>query len=362
MRCLYLLRFLAAVLLMSTGTARESQACKYVASLILQTFHTPPVQCQHALCGQTHATHVQPLSAYPDNGSSCSPGDFRAMDGGRPMLELEARGGILLIGETHDNPDHHRLRARVLSGPGREMRGSPRAVIFEHIRTDQQSALDQFNAAAAASSQPPAAADLLKALEWDKSGWPKAAIFEPLFAAALDAKLPILPGDPPRGKARAVAMEGLSALDPAEAARLKLDTPLTAADQDQLLTELEDSHCGLMPKTAFGNMAVAQRYRDAHLAAQLAAAYRQHGTAVLLAGNGHVRTDRGVPYYLRQILPGVPIVSVMLIEVEDGKTDPAAYVPRDTDGKPAADYLVFTPRTERPDPCIEMRARFGKKG
>ena len=50
----------------------------------------------------------------------------------------------------------------------------------------------------------------------------------------------------------------------------------------------------------------------------------------------------------------------MLIEVEDGKTDPEAYVPRDPDGKPAADYIIFTPRAERDDPCVKMRAKMGK--
>ena len=33
-------------------------------------------------------------------------------------------------------------------------------------------------------------------LDWDKSGWPDKAIFEPLFQAAIEAKLPILPGEP----------------------------------------------------------------------------------------------------------------------------------------------------------------------
>ena len=42
---------------------------------------------------------------------------------------------------------------------------------------------------------------------------------------------------------------------------------------------------------------------------------------------------------------------------EDGKTDPAAYLQRDPDGKPAADFLVFTARTEREDPCAKMRSR-----
>ena len=37
-----------------------------------------------------------------------------------------------------------------------------------------------------------------------------------------------------------------------ELARLKLDQPLEPRLHDALLTELEESHCGMMPKTAFG--------------------------------------------------------------------------------------------------------------
>ena len=154
---------------------------------------------------------------------------------------------------------------------------------------------------------------------------------------------------------------GAAALPEDEQKRLRLEKPLPAKLNDALLDELEASHCGLMPKSAFGNMALAQRYRDAHQAAVLVKAAETHGNAVLLAGNGHVRNDRGVPYYLRQLAPDKKIVSVMLIEVEDGKTEPAAYLPRDPDGKPAVDYMLFTPRAERKDPCAEMREMMAKR-
>ena len=53
----------------------------------------------------------------------------------------------------------------------------------------------------------------------------------------------------------------------------------------------------------------------------------------------------------------------MLIEVDEGKTDPQAYVPLDPDGRPVTNYVVLTPRQQRPDPCAAMRARVnGKKG
>jgi hypothetical protein len=47
----------------------------------------------------------------------------------------------------------------------------------------------------------------------------------------------------------------------------------------------------------------------------------------------------------------------MFVEVEEGNTDPQSYLPRDPDGRPAADFLVFTSRAERGDPCEKMRKK-----
>lgn len=261
-------------------------------------------------------------------------------------------GGVVLLGEVHDNPDHHLLRAGILVA---DPNYPAPALVLEHIRDDQRPTLDRFAQSEAKARGTPA--QLFDLLEWDKSGWPDKAIFEPLFQAAIEAKLPILPGEPAPDAVRKVAREGEGALSPDERARLKLDVPLEPASQDALLTELEESHCGVMPRTAFGNMAVAQRYRDAHMADALVKAQAANTSAILLAGNGHVRSDRGVPWYLRKMAPQVKTLSVLLIEVEDGKIDPPSYGLRDAAGQPIADFVVFTPRQQRPDPCEEMRKR-----
>ena len=104
-----------------------------------------------------------------------------------------------------------------------------------------------------------------------------------------------------------------------------------------------------MPATAIPAVELAQRYTDAHLAEALVKAAEKHGGAFLLAGNGHVRTDRGVPWYVRQLAPREKMVAVMFLEVEQGKNDPSAYLTRAPDGTAAADYVMFTPRHERPD-------------
>ena len=273
-----------------------------------------------------------------------------------------ADGGVLLLGEVHDNGAQHALRAAFIRDLAADLarRGRPApALVFEHLTPHQ---IDKRTVTTSAPADTAKAAEaFLKSVEWEKSGWPPASLFMPIFEAAIANGLPILSGNAERSHVRDVAMRGLSALSAAEVERLKIDTPLPDPLASALLDELEASHCGLMPRVAFNNMALAQRYRDSHLAASLTAAAERHGSAILLAGNGHVRADRAAPWDFARLAPSRKVMTVMLIEIEDVAKDAAAYVPRDPSDKPAADYVILTPRAERPDPCEAMRARFKKK-
>lgn len=263
---------------------------------------------------------------------------------------------FLLLGEIHDNPEHHAVRALFLREGAADAPNTKSPIAFEQIRADQQPALDQFAEFEIHAAPMGSATDLLRFLDWDKSPWSKTADYRPLFETAITNGLPVTAADPPRDLMRKAAKEGLDALPAVERTRLGLDTQLSDAQNAASLAEIEASHCGMIPKSAHANMAFAQRYRDAHMADALLRATKAHGAAVLLAGNGHVRADRGVPWYLHQRAPDAKVISVLFIEVEDDKINPAQYLERDESGKPTADYLVFTPKPSRDhDPCDAMK-------
>lgn len=341
--------------------------------------------CRHAYESEMPGVHEwlrkarasgHPLAGHAFETKAPSPPVATSCDAPDALFEVIARlaalmtdtfaGGrqFLLVGEVHDNGTHHDLRAELLrrirtrhQASADKTRPYP-GIVFEHIRADQRPALDLFAALSSKGQHLDRPAELFRFLKWDQSGWPDKSLFYALFRAVIEGRHPIFPGDPPRDMVRQVARQGASALGPEEVARLGLDQPLAPALQDALLDELEASHCGLMPKAAFSTMAEAQRFRDAHLAEALVAAAARHGSAILFAGNGHVRADRGVPLVLRRREPARNIVTVLLLEVEPDKTDPAAYVQRDTEGRPTSDFIVLTPRAERGDPCVAMRERF----
>lgn len=265
---------------------------------------------------------------------------------------------IVLLGETHDNAEHHIVQAQFAAMVRKEPVQQPASsLVLEQI--SNQDGLDAFYRAPNWKAHGASLDELKSALEWNDSSWSK-YYYDPIFQAALYARLMIYAGDVPRTEIMKVAKGGPEALPEDERKRLALDIPLGKKNDAASLAEIEDSHCGALPKEALAPMAFAQRYRDASLADATLRAAAKHGSAILITGNEHARTDRGVPWYIRQRAPDKKVISVMLIEVEDGKNDPEDYVPRDADGKPAADYIIFTPRAEHEDQCAKMRAKMGK--
>jgi uncharacterized iron-regulated protein len=249
---------------------------------------------------------------------------------------------IVLLGEKHDNPDHHRLQAAALAAL---VAGGRRpAVAFEMFDGDQQKAIDQYRARPSA-----AAGGLGEATGWQTTGWPSFEAYLPIVEVAFDKGLPIVAANLPLARVRAVVHEGARALGP-EAAALGLDRPFPADLEASLEKELRASHCGGLPEAMLASMAVAQHARDAQMARALIDADKGQG-AVLVAGAGHVRLDRGVPYYVRQRKAGVSTASVAFIEVVRGADAPSAYAEAFASAELPFDLVWFTPRASDDDPC-----------
>jgi uncharacterized iron-regulated protein len=254
---------------------------------------------------------------------------------------------FVLLGETHDNPDHHLLQARLV----RELAAAGRrpAVAFEMLATEQQPAID------AALAQKDRSADALgKAVEWDKSGWPPFSLYRPIFSVALDADLRVAGANLPRKQIREVVKHGLDVLPEDVKARIDRQGPLSPEVAKALKDEMRESHCGELPEEILEPMVLGQRARDAQMAESLARLGR-NGGAILVAGAEHARTDRGVPSYLAPDAGTGKIAAVAFREVSTGEQEPSAYTPDPETKLVPYDYLVFTPRMKRTDPCEELR-------
>ena len=262
------------------------------------------------------------------------------------LLDELADADYLLLGEKHDNADHHGIQAWVLAQF--IARGRQPAVAFEMITTEQSEALRDYLA-----KHPRDAAGLGAAIEWEARGWPDWTQYEPIAQAALDARAPLLPADVPRPTLRAVMKEGARALGAEVERRLGLSEPVPASMERVMQRQIAEAHCDQLPASMVAPMATAMRVRDAHMADALiqGAALAERDSAVLITGKGHARVDHGVPFHLRRLAPGAKVISLAPLEVSDGETDPQAYAARFSAEALPFDYVWFTPRPEREPAC-----------
>ncbi|MCG7629239.1 ChaN family lipoprotein [Epibacterium sp. MM17-32] len=238
------------------------------------------------------------------------------------LLRRATQADIVILGEVHDNPDHHRTQAALIS----EI--APAAVVWEML-TQQQAARLTPEALQAAD-------DLPQVLAWQQSGWPEFSLYRPVFEAARAARH--WGAAVPRADARTAMRAGVISFFGADADRFGLEMPLAAPEQAQREADQQAAHCNALPEHLLPAMVDIQRLRDATLArAALAALTETGGPVVVITGNGHARRDRGVPVYLHRASDEVAVFA--LGQAEAGRIEGDF------------DAVVSAPPVERPDPC-----------
>lgn len=256
--------------------------------------------------------------------------------------------GIVALGETHDNPDHHALQAwmvRRLVAAGRRP-----VAAFEMMDADQQPVVE---------SQGGDMAGLGQAVEWEKRGWPDWGLYRPIAEAVMVGGGGLIAANLPIGITRDIS-KGKETTD--IRARYGLDDAQLPAVDAAMAADIREGHCNMLPEAAVAPMVRVQRARDAALAEAVAmqATRPEVGPVVLIAGSGHGRLDRGAPARLREMVPGIRIFSIAFLEVGDSETDSAA---ASRFGKAPApfDAVWFTAKVEREDPCAQMERHMKKE-
>jgi len=255
------------------------------------------------------------------------------------VLSRMRSADVVLLGELHDNSHHHARRAALIAALG-----GPAAVVAEQLPRGAAPAL-------VADMGGDALRQALEASGFDAKGW-RWPLHEPLFAAIARAGMPLRGGNLERDTARRLAREGADAL-PADLAPWLAAAPLPGTARAALERDLLQGHCGHLSASRMPGMVAAQQGRDAAMAQALteALALAQAQASgqrpvILLAGNGHVRRDYGVPGLLRQRLPSAQVLAV-------GFDEPA---PAAAPGHALYDIVWTTPAAVRDDPCKAFSA------
>ncbi|MCV6547660.1 MAG: ChaN family lipoprotein [Cohaesibacter sp.] len=247
------------------------------------------------------------------------------------------KSDFVLLGEKHDNARHHHIQAE-LSAAILQGSSKPAALIFEMLEPAHQDSLDKADSYSLE--------ELGSIVEWEARGWPSWQDYQPIFAKGREAGAPLFSGNPNRKMLMDIGRGG--ALSQDDLVGLRWEQDYNEDQRDSLLDELVDSHCGMMGREQMAPLVTLQRLKDAFMGR----AMRLNGKdrpAILIAGNGHVRKDRGVPFFLDQ---DKETLSVAVLEVVRGKIHVENYPAFDAK---LYDYVWFTPRVDEIDPCEKFR-------
>lgn len=240
------------------------------------------------------------------------------------LVERLARASRVVVGEQHDNPDHHALqlwlsRELVAQRP----QGS---VLLEMLNPSQQTRVNQVRAETRAGRPP---LDAIRALAW-QPGWDW-AMYGAQVRYQLRQPYPLLAANLDREEIMRIYQQR-----PA----LQGQASTAAAVQQRLQRDIRESHCGLLPESQVPAMLAVQQQRDRRMAEALLAAPRP---SLLLAGAFHARKDLGVPLHLADLGAGQGNAVLMLAEV--GRQVDASM----------ADYVWFTAAQPEQDHCAKLR-------
>jgi len=230
---------------------------------------------------------------------------------------------ILVLGEIHDNPLHHKGQAALVG------RWVPSAIVFEMLTPAQ--------AAAIGDTPRHDAAQIAQVTGWAGSGWPDYAMYHPIFAASGPARIYGAALD--RTDVRRAMTEGAEAVFGVDAARFGLASPLPEAEQSARQADQMAAHCNALPVDMLPGMVAAQRLRDAAFARTAPQALSDTGGPVIvITGTGHADRARGIPAALAAAAPATTVFTLGQTESDPGPDAPF-------------DAWIITAPIPRDDPC-----------
>lgn len=209
---------------------------------------------------------------------------------------------VLLLGEVHDNVQGHKLRVEELKR--RVEAGWRPAIAMEQFDRDRQAQLESAQKGCLDASC------LIKVMGGPRWDW---QLYHPVIQLALDNHLPLIAANLSRTDASKVVRDGVaSSFDAATVAAYKLNKPLPADLRKAQEREIMEGHCNMVSDVMLGGMVDAQVARDIWMAKLIRD--QQPRDVVLIAGNGHVRKDIGVPRWLNAVEPKLTVRAIGFIE------------------------------------------------
>ena len=309
---------------MHDSTAAGARTIGLVAAALLVAAFALPA-CAREACAPAGAWTL------PGSGSIATP----------ELLARAAAAQVVLLGESHDDPDHHRWELQTVAALAAL---HPKLVLgFEMFPRRVQPMLDRWVAGKLSE------AEFLKASDWLQVWGYDAAFYLPLFEFARLNRVPMVALNVEHSFTRAVGAKGFAAVPPDQ--REGVSEP--AAASAAYLTRLFEAYAQHPEKKSspparadpeFRHFVQAQLVWDRAMAQALAAAAARNPDALVVGvmGRQHVAHGDGVPHQLDSL--GIKrVVSLLPWDADDDCSHLSAGLATAVFGLPPAPPAPATP-------------------
>ncbi|WP_428035326.1 ChaN family lipoprotein [Amphritea sp.] len=248
---------------------------------------------------------------------------------------------FILIGEKHDNPEHHQRELQLLQAL---QNGSNTRLVLEMLDEQQGESLARLSSMSSES-------EIKTLLNWNDRNWPWQD-YGPLISAALREGNQLKAGNLSKPVLMQIYQTGLP-----DQPRLATVSTIPQTIRATIQQQVYESHCRTIPFEQMGPMTDIQLSRDASMAYALNHQLGEQMQAILITGAFHARKDTGIPQHLRK-LTTEPVVSILLTETDDSIKTAAEAISSNAE---TADYIWFTSRSEEKDYCAPLQQQSHKQ-
>ena len=240
---------------------------------------------------------------------------------------------IILLGEIHDNLFQHRVRADLMG----KIQSKEFAIVSEHLVSGSE--ITYYGR-------------LLEDLEtigFNKKAW-SWPVHEVLYKKFEELGLPVFGGNLSQEDINNIYVGKKFSQSDTLTSIVKRNA-LDSQSKGKLLNDLVVGHCGVVEEDFLGFMFTVQRLRDASLAYTA----NKLAPAIVIAGNGHVRRDYGVPQILKKMNPNSNVISITFLEIDRllEMTDNLIKLFKEAE----TDYIWLTETVSKVDQCEKLRGR-----
>lgn len=239
-------------------------------------------------------------------------------------LKKLAKANVVYLGETHDNPEDHKIQLQIIQElQRRNPKRNPKriAIAMEMFQQPYQNILNRYLAGELSEQE------LVQQSEYNQRwGYPW-EYYAPILRFAKQKQLPVIALNVPAEITRQVARAGLESLTPQQ---LNLIPPLKEIRTDnteyrQLLAKTfgQHQHSGHGNSSDFERFLQAQLVWDETMAARIAKFIQANSDrVVVLAGQGHIIYGYGIPSRVaRRLHKPLMQRSVLLSSPEEDSVD-----------------------------------------